>query len=167
MFSHFAACSASGLIGARQGFSSLARPIYDCASFKTFVKTCNEAYKRNKSKVDTAMANLFTRHPLLVFTEGPWDSPKSLATSNVCKMFTLLQIAPLHSVDLFACPEVFGFLSTRLKEPVRTMVFLNGKPLGGHDELLELFTNGKLLHALGRKPNTPNSDKATLPIANY
>ncbi|EKX74223.1 conserved hypothetical protein [Theileria equi strain WA] len=152
-------------------FGSLGTPIFQNSAFKQFVDSCVKSYESSKGETDSVMSEILRGHNLVLLMEGTMDKPKSLCAANIAKMFTLLQIDDLHTVDVLSNKEVFGYLCANMGEPVRNILFKGGKPIAGHDEILELFVNGKLLQALQvEKAKTRYSNKefsGLLPIANY
>ncbi|XP_953729.1 uncharacterized protein TA17000 [Theileria annulata] len=152
----------------QQNFCS---PPFESKLFKDYVEFSVNSYKSSKDAVDSEMTNLLANHKLLLFMEGSVDAPKSLCAGNIVKMFTLLQVLNFHTLDVLSNPPVFGFLCSKFGEPVRNILFKDGAPFAGHDELLELFRRGKLLQALGvpktTNKSTPKEFANHLPIANY
>ncbi|UKK00785.2 hypothetical protein MACK_000859 [Theileria orientalis] len=151
--------------------SSFSAPVTESKQFNDFVESSVNSYNLSRDVVDSEMEHLLNSHKLLLFMEGSVDSPKSLCAANIVKMFTLLQVLNFHSVDVLSNKEVFGFLCSKLGEPSRNVLFKDGSPFAGHDELLALFKSGKLLEALGvPRPysgGTRKEFRKQLPVATF
>ncbi|UKJ88390.2 hypothetical protein MACJ_000834 [Theileria orientalis] len=150
---------------------SFAVPVTETKHYNDFVESSLNCYNLSQEVVDSEMDHLLNSHKLLLFMEGSVDSPKSLCAANIVKMFTLLQVLDFHTVDVLSNKEVFGFLCSKLGEPARNVLFKDGSPFAGHDELLALFKTGKLLEALGvTSPSSSGTHKAfkkQLPVATF
>ncbi|BAM39535.1 uncharacterized protein TOT_010000990 [Theileria orientalis strain Shintoku] len=151
--------------------STFAVPVTETKLFSDFVESSVDSYNSSRDVVDSEMAHLLSSHKLLLFMEGSVDSPKSLCAANIVKIFTLLQVLDFHTVDVLSNREVFGFLCSKLGEPARNVLFKDGSPFAGHDELLALFKSGKLLEALGvSRPYSSATHKQfrkQLPVATF
>ncbi|EAN34285.1 hypothetical protein TpMuguga_01g01047 [Theileria parva strain Muguga] len=169
VYTNFRRLSSSSKTQNQQDFCS--QP-FESKLFKDYAEFSVNSYKSSKDSVDSEMTHLLATHKLLLFMEGSVDAPKSLCAGNIVKMFTLLQVLNFHTLDVLSNPPVFGFLCSKFGEPVRNILFKDGVPFAGHDELLELFKRGKLLQALEvpkttYKTTTPKEFANHLPIANY
>ncbi|EEA05624.1 uncharacterized protein CMU_026310 [Cryptosporidium muris RN66] len=117
--------------------------------YKETIDKSKKFYFENKEEIDKNFIYIFQSNPLVLFMEGTPDYPMSELSSNTLKIFTVSHVNQFLAIDVLQHPGIMGFaLSCNPKHDRFPILYKFGKYYANHDEILELFENGKLLESL-------------------
>lgn len=153
--------------------SSVSKFVGQCADVAdTRRREALSAYRCSREETDRALDLLLKENKLVLFLDGTVDAPRSQFSHNVVKMLTQVQAIPLLTVDVGAHAAIEGYAIEKSGHPEKArcpLLFKDGAVLGGHDELLQLFTSNQLQGSIGctSTRSTNKHYKGELPVALY
>lgn len=153
--------------------TGVAKFLRDCATINGKRRLeALKSYRAARAETDPILDSLLKKNKLVLFLDGVVDAPRSQLSHNVVKMLTQVQAVPLISIDIGGHPAIEGYALEKSGNPERgncPLLFKNGAAIGGHDELLRMFSSGQLQQSIGSEGTRSSSKyyKGELPIASY
>ena len=110
--------------------------------------------------------NAIEEHPVMLFMKGTPEEPAcgfSMRTSQVLNTMNVKYAA----LDILPDPRIRQELSALSDWPTIPQLFIDGKLVGGHDIVMEMYEDGSLAEALGveqpEDDDTPEPPAAEAP----
>eukprot|EP00450_Noctiluca_scintillans_P006136 CAMPEP_0194483900 /NCGR_PEP_ID=MMETSP0253-20130528/5393_1 /TAXON_ID=2966 /ORGANISM="Noctiluca scintillans" /LENGTH=180 /DNA_ID=CAMNT_0039323625 /DNA_START=98 /DNA_END=640 /DNA_ORIENTATION=- len=136
--------------------------------YDNVVRKSVETFQANQAAVKSDLDQALSENKLVLFMEGPVDSPKSELSLNVVKMLTQVQAVPLLAIDVLAHPSILGYTVEKSGKPRTPHLYVDGNFAGDHDSLLSSYNSGGLQkYGTDSTRSTGKAFGGELPIALY